>query len=253
MILLDDESLERSPVVANMRMNRERGAVGVNSYEKELGIDPISLLVDHFQTADSTSWLDLCCGRGRALIDAAVELHNRSLDQSVSLMGVDLVDMFDDIPPHSAFLKLESASLHQWEATQKYELITCVHGLHYVGDKLALIERASQWLTDDGLFLASLDLANLRLADGKPLARRIGKRFRECGVEYNSRRHLLSCVGAIHYHWVINSSAQTTVQCELQWPRGCGFLLRTTRLKGTAVMRSHLRVRGAIASTQYFA
>jgi len=37
MKLLDDTPLERSSVVANSRMNRERGAFGVNSYEKELG------------------------------------------------------------------------------------------------------------------------------------------------------------------------------------------------------------------------
>lgn len=196
MDLLDDESLESSSVVANSRMNRERVAVGVNSYEKEIGINPISLLADRINTADSSSWLDLCCGRGHALIDAAEELCRRGLTRSVTLSGVDLVDMFDDIPPRITFLQLESASLHQWKTTRKYDLITCVHGLHYVGDKLSLIERAAKWLTLEGTFLANLDLANLRLADGQPLARRIGKRFRECCVDYNSRSHLLSYVGA---------------------------------------------------------
>jgi hypothetical protein len=45
------------------------------------------------------------------------------------------------------------------------------------------------------MFLANLDLANLRLADGKPLSKRIASRFREHGLIYNSRKHLLSCVG----------------------------------------------------------
>ena len=176
-------------------MNRERKAIGLNSYEKEIGLDPITLLVDRLHTNDSTSWLDLCCGCGRALIDAAGKLRDRFLAHSITLHGVDLVDMFDDIPPGTTFLQFEAASLHQWQTSKKYDLITCIHGLHYIGDKLSLIERAARWLTDEGMLLANLDLANLRLADGKPLSRRIASRFREYGLVYNSQKHLLSCVG----------------------------------------------------------
>jgi SAM-dependent methyltransferase len=196
MKLLDDGNLERSAIVANSRMNRERGAVGVNSYEKDVGLDPISFLADRLQTADSTSWLDLCCGRGRALVEAAEAFRIRQLARSVAFHGVDLVDLFDEIPPEVTSVKLESASLHQWETTRAYDLITCVHGLHYVGDKLSLIEHAASWLTVDGLFLANLDLANLRSTDGQLLGRAITKRFRACGLIYNRRRHVISCVGA---------------------------------------------------------
>lgn len=75
MKFLRDASLERSTVVANSRMNRERGAVGVNSYEKDAGLDPISFLADRLSVASSASWLDLCCGRGRALIETASTLR----------------------------------------------------------------------------------------------------------------------------------------------------------------------------------
>ena len=42
-LLLDDDELERSAVVANCRMNRERGLIGSNGYDKELGLRPARL------------------------------------------------------------------------------------------------------------------------------------------------------------------------------------------------------------------
>ena len=44
MDLLGDDELERSAVVANCRMNRERGLVGSNGYAVELGFDPLDFL-----------------------------------------------------------------------------------------------------------------------------------------------------------------------------------------------------------------
>jgi len=44
MDLLDDEELERSAVVANCRMNRERGLAGSNGYDRELGFHPLDFL-----------------------------------------------------------------------------------------------------------------------------------------------------------------------------------------------------------------
>ena len=146
---LDDRTLERSSIVSNSRMNRERGAVGVNSYEKDLGLDPITFLRERLRTNDAAAWLDICCGRGRALLDAARVLQDNGAGDKVALHGVDLVDMFDPVPAGIPNLKLESASLHQLESPGKYDLITCVHGLHYIGDKLSLLERAASWLTDD--------------------------------------------------------------------------------------------------------
>ncbi len=195
MTLLNDEALERSSIVANMRMNRERGAVGVNSYAKDIGLDPIAFLMDRLQQTGAASWLDLCCGRGRALFHAAEYLHSRDLRDKVRLVGVDLVDMFDNAPPGITPPILEARSLHCWEASGPFDLITCVHGLHYIGDKLLLIERAVSWLSPEGTLLANLDLMNLRASDGSPLGRQIAKRFREAGMIFDGRRHLLSCVG----------------------------------------------------------
>src|SRR5947208_14482126 len=44
MDLLGDDELERSAVVANCRMNRERELSGSNGYDRELGLDPLAFL-----------------------------------------------------------------------------------------------------------------------------------------------------------------------------------------------------------------
>jgi hypothetical protein len=44
-VLLDDETLSRSPVVANCAMNRERQLAGVNSYARELRFSPLDVIV----------------------------------------------------------------------------------------------------------------------------------------------------------------------------------------------------------------
>ena len=75
--------------------------------------------------------------------------------------------MFHRPDPGLTCLRLVEASLSTWRPDRPFDLITCVHGLHYVGDKLGLIARAASWLAEDGLFVASLDLANLKLADGR--------------------------------------------------------------------------------------
>jgi hypothetical protein len=66
MNLLDDETLERSAIVANCRMNRERALVGSNGYDKELGLNPLDLLRERSASGRRAAWLDLCCGTGRA-------------------------------------------------------------------------------------------------------------------------------------------------------------------------------------------
>jgi predicted TPR repeat methyltransferase len=195
MTLLDDAGLERSPVVANSRMNRERQAVGVNSYARELGFDPLDFLRSRLQTHGRASWLDLCCGRGRALLDASATLDDEHLAGRVRLTGVDLVDMFEPAAFAAKCLKLEAASLHTWQTDERFDLITCVHGFHYIGDKLGLVERAATWLAADGMFAASLDLANLRREDGRPLARLASSRLRKHGFEYHPRRRLLTRTG----------------------------------------------------------
>lgn len=200
--LLRDEQLEKSSVVANSRMNRERVLMGVNSYTKELGVNPLAWIESRRQDSGQAAWLDLCCGRGEALVEAAQRLSHVS--ERVYLHGLDLVPMFRP-RPDIAWLKLEATSLHYWEASRTYDLITCVHGLHYIGDKLGLIARAVSWLTPDGLFLAHLDLDNLRRDDGQPFARYAQSTLKSNGFTYGRGRHLLSrrgnapCGFGFHY------------------------------------------------------
>jgi hypothetical protein len=68
----------------------------------------------------------------------------------------------------------------------------CVHGLHYVGDKLATVTRAASWLTDDGLLVADLDLASIRLPDGRPAGRALSGALRRAGFDYDARRRRIS-------------------------------------------------------------
>ena len=74
--------------------------------------------------------------------------------------------------------------------------VTCVHGLHYVGDKLgAAIAKAVAKLLPEGMFVANLDLANFRHADGRPLGRTITVRLRKNGSTDDARRRLVRCTG----------------------------------------------------------
>ncbi|MGD9647835.1 MAG: trans-aconitate 2-methyltransferase [Pirellulales bacterium] len=238
--LLDDCQLERSSVVANARMNRTRGLHGIDSYQRELGIDPLVLLEavskpglgatarlpssEKFDTAlldqlavapdvgsmlvlkpllgerqdqaATARWLDLCCGSGLALIEAARCWQPAAgRPGQLSLHGVDLIAMFAEVPAGLGAVTFEAASLARWQTPRRYDLITCVHGLHYLGDKLGLIERAITWLTPGGVFLANLDVASLRRDDGKPLGRRLLAKFRAGGFDYDRRAHVLSRTG----------------------------------------------------------
>ncbi|MFO0892752.1 MAG: class I SAM-dependent methyltransferase [Isosphaeraceae bacterium] len=192
MRLLGEDELERSAVVANCRMNRERKLLGSNGYDRELGFNPLAFLKDRTTDRGTASWLDLCCGTGRALIQAAEILQAERL--IIDIVGVDLVGMFDPTPPNVSRLRLVEASLRTWRPDRDFDLITCVHGLHYVGDKLGLIARAASWLTDDGLFVASLDLHNLKVG-GDSSARRLASDLRRAGLRYDTRRRLVSCRG----------------------------------------------------------
>lgn len=70
-VLLTAAELERSEVVANACMNRDRSAVGVNSYARELRFSPIDYLQQQCMRTGSAAWLDLCCGTGKALFETA--------------------------------------------------------------------------------------------------------------------------------------------------------------------------------------
>ncbi|GIJ44284.1 methyltransferase [Virgisporangium aliadipatigenens] len=178
--LLSDETLSRSSVVANNAMNRERQLAGPNSYAKELGFDPTAGLVP------GTAWLDLCCGSGRALVQAA--------RPGVEIVGVDLVDAF--VPgPHPAGVRLVEADVRAFAPERAFDLVTCVHGLHYVGDKLGLLARVAAWLAPAGRFVADLDLSSVRLLDGRPAGRPLTAALRAAGFAYDARRRRLTRTG----------------------------------------------------------
>ncbi|MFE9203459.1 class I SAM-dependent methyltransferase [Micromonospora sp. NPDC007230] len=182
-------------MVANSAMNRERQLAGVNSYAREIGFNPLEWIVARIRQSPpgppqqtTVGWLDLCCGTGRCLLQAADTLARDGLDQLVTIVGVDLVDFFDPTPIRGTALQLNCASITSWSPPRRFDLITCVHGLHYVGDKLAVLTRIASWLTDDGQFSADLDLDSIRLADGRPAGRRLATALRGAGFTVDTRR-----------------------------------------------------------------
>ncbi len=188
--LLDDTALEASAVVANCAMNRERQLAGVNSYARELGFNPLDLV------RNGGAWLDLCCGSGRALIQAAGQVQAAG---RVTLTGVDLVDAFDPVPVGLPGLEFVCASATAWQPGRSFDLVTCVHGLHYIGDKLAVLTRAASWLTPDGRLIADLDLSSIEVG-GPTAARRLATRLRAAGFTYSARRHKITCTGGRDVH-----------------------------------------------------
>ncbi|MEV6399423.1 class I SAM-dependent methyltransferase [Streptomyces sp. NPDC051907] len=185
--LLSDEELETTAVVANNTMNRERGLTGVNSYARELGFDPVAHLAE--QSA-APSWLDLCSGEGRALREAVSRLPAAAV-----LTGIDLVGPLLSSPPGRG-VELITGSVADWTAPRSYDLITCVHGLHYVGDRLGLLARAASWLAPEGLLVAHLDPDSIRWADGASAGRTVLAALRAAGFAYDSRRRRLTLRGA---------------------------------------------------------
>ncbi len=194
--LLTQDDLERSPIVANCAMNRERGLSGENSYAKELRFNLRAYLGERLRERGRVAWLDLCCGRGRALIEAVRYLHDLGGADRVRLVGVDLAGWFDGEAKQHPCLKLHMGWLPQWRiAEETFDLVTCVHGLHYVGDKLGAVQQAVAALHADGRFLAHLDFADVRTTNGDPLLRSILRTWRTQGVRYEPRKKLLSCEG----------------------------------------------------------
>lgn len=84
--------------------------------------------------------------------------------------------------------------LSSWVPSNRYHLITCVHGLHYVGDKLAIIKTALQSLDDDGLFIANADLANVKVK-GDRSNQCLKHFFNENNIDYNVRQKIIRCEG----------------------------------------------------------
>ncbi|WP_062349943.1 class I SAM-dependent methyltransferase [Herbidospora yilanensis] len=171
MRLLGPAELDASSVVANNAMNRGRRLRG---YSRELGLNLAVAL-------SGKTWLDLCCGEGHALAEAAL--------LGADVTGVDLVGHFA-VPP-AANLRLVVASIPGWHPSGKFDLITVVHGLHYLGDKLGVLAEIAGWLTERGKFAANFDVASVEAGSRRKLLAALRSR----GFVYDSRNRRISRTG----------------------------------------------------------
>jgi SAM-dependent methyltransferase len=194
MKLLSENELVWSWVVANSKMNRKRNASGVNSYERDLKIKPEVFLEEYIRQFDSVKWLDICCGEGKALIQAAEYLAAKGLQDKAILKGIDLVDAFQPIPSTVTCVDFEVKSIVDWASSEQFDLITSVHGLHYIGDKLKVLSVILERLSEQGLFIANLDLNNIHFQHGDA-DKYLKNIFKQNNVQYNSRTRLLTCQG----------------------------------------------------------
>lgn len=194
MKLLKESELIWSDVVANNRMNRKRKASGVNSYEKDLKFKPETWLNACLKEQGQVKWLDLCCGEANALLQYASELAGKELQERATLRGIDLTDQFQPIPAFISCLQLEARSLVDWKADDQYDLVTCVHGFHYIGDKLKVIAEALKAIAPQGILIANVDLKSIKV-EGDQQDQYLKKLFKENRVEYNARRKIITCKG----------------------------------------------------------
>lgn len=192
--LLGEKELIWSPIVANCRMNRKRKLIGVNSYKNDLGFDILKFIKETKEEDANFNWIDLCCGEGNALIEASKNLKTLSYNEQLFLEGLDLVDMFSNYEKNDQ-LELKEGSVINWMPTKKYDLITCVHGLHYIGDKLFLLEKVMRSLKENGLFIANIDLENIRDPKNQSLKKQLAKYLKEKEISYDARKKILSCKG----------------------------------------------------------
>ncbi|MFB6455490.1 class I SAM-dependent methyltransferase [Chitinophaga sp. Hz27] len=194
MKLLSEQELIWSSVVANNSMNRKRVAFGVNSYEKELNLNPATYLDGCLEKHESCSWLDLCCGEGNALLQYATGKAAKNAQANIALKGIDLVDYFSPVSSNISCLTFETAPLVTYQIEGKFDLITCVHGLHYIGDRLKVLFKAIHALTPEGIFLANFDLNNIKVkGDSNHLT--LKKLFTDNGILYDGRQKIIRCEG----------------------------------------------------------
>jgi len=194
MQLLPEDKLIWSPIVANSRMNRERNSSGINSYEKEFKFNPEKYLELKIKESGSASWIDLCCGLGNALQQTAAYLFDKGLRQNIILKGIDLLDSNRPDNEKNDWISFDVGSVVNWIPDQHYDLITCVHGIHYLGDKLKVIETAMGALSPQGMFIANLDLSSIVIEEADT-AFLLKERFKQAQVEYNSRTRIIKRTG----------------------------------------------------------
>jgi ubiquinone/menaquinone biosynthesis C-methylase UbiE len=188
MKLLSEDKLIWSPTVANSRMNRGRNSSGINSYEQDIHFKP----EDHIQTIIDKNgcafWLDLCCGEGRALVQVYQYFAQANLADKIKLVGIDLVDVQNRNLPVQ--IKIYTGSILNFIPNEKFDLVTCIHGLHYVGDKLKMITKACSLLNTAGLFIANLDLTDISIEKTNSNAF-LKSQFRKNHLSYDQKKRIL--------------------------------------------------------------
>jgi SAM-dependent methyltransferase len=190
--MLTDPQLLASDIVANRTMNRGRVLSGVNSYERELGFDPIDWLLTRRRAHGHAVWVDACCGEGLALLHAATRLRDLGVSEEITLIGVDLLGAF---PAHDfPNLTFVETDVTKYAPPANTDLVTCIHGLHYLGDKLGFLENAYAALGDGGMFCGQLDAENVRSHDPELAWPAMLRRAKRGGIDAALRKHVLKIV-----------------------------------------------------------
>ena len=104
--------------------------------------------------------LDSLPGQKKKAFDPqyAIELSDKGLQNLAVLKGIELVDEFSLIPSFVHCLQFKAKSLADWIPDGSYDWITCVHGLHYVGDKIKILTKMFSTIAAEGMLIANLDL-----------------------------------------------------------------------------------------------
>ncbi len=176
-------------------MNRERRATGTNGYAFDLRFDPVAYLRSRLDQQGHARWLDLCRGAGWALHEVATSLADHPHADRLVIIGIDLVDAFALEVRRTLRVQCLARSWTDGPFPTNCDLITCVHGLHSLGDKLACLSKAAASLKQDGWLVANLDLSNIRIGHQTRSNRTLQRTFRECGWEYRPRIHILTRQG----------------------------------------------------------
>ncbi len=132
-------------------MNRFRRLRGPNSYATELGADVLARI------PPGGRWLDLGCGVGVAVREAARERPD------VTIVAVDLHAGFVDgsaLPPNLRFVQADATAL---PFGGSFDLVTAVHVLHFLADKARAVGDWAERLVAGGSLLANFDPADIRI------------------------------------------------------------------------------------------
>lgn len=167
-------------------MNRERGFRGGNSYESDLFLD-ISRIIESSSREEFT-WLDVACGTGRALIEA------KRMFPDINIQAIDLVDFRDPDFENSAIGFFEG-SVSDFETKIRFDLITCVHGFHYFGDKLGILSKLVGLLDEKGVFLANFDQTSIRSSTNRSLSDECVNYLTRSKVHFDTGTRVVKCIG----------------------------------------------------------